>query len=191
MEIIRDLLPYHQNLEIRNTDTLDLVVIHCTELPTLALAREFGERILYDESQTGNSGHYYIDRDGKVFQYVEDNRTARHVIGFNKDSIGIEIVNSGRYPHWFHAGSQVPEDPYLPEQIDSLKNLLHYLKHRHPRLSRIARHSDLDLQQIPAEDDPSVQIRRKIDPGPLFPWSEILSFWKSLAAAKSSEKNPK
>jgi N-acetylmuramoyl-L-alanine amidase len=48
---------------------VELVVIHCTELPDLAIAREYGERALYDNG-TGNSGHYYIDRDGAIYRYV-------------------------------------------------------------------------------------------------------------------------
>jgi N-acetylmuramoyl-L-alanine amidase len=170
MDIARELLPYHENLEVRDVASLDLIVVHCTELPTLAQAREFGEKILYANSQTGNSGHYYIDRNGAVLQYVEDNRKARHVIGYNERSIGIEIVNSGRYPNWFHADNQQPTEPYTTEQMSSLKELLKDLKMRYPHITRIARHSDLDLQTIPAADNPSLQIKRKIDPGPLFPW---------------------
>lgn len=181
MEILQQLVSYHQNLERRETTTLDLIVIHCTELPTLEMAREFSERILYPESQTGNSGHYYIDRDGNVIQYVEDDRAARHVIGHNVSSIGIELVNSGRYPHWFRSNSQTPTDPYTSEQIESLRNLLQLLKRKHPQVSKIARHSDLDVQEIPAEDDPDARIRRKIDPGPLFPWEQIVKYWALLS----------
>ena len=47
-------------------------------MPELATARRFGERIHYDESRTGNSGHYYIDRDGAVHQYVGVERIAHH-----------------------------------------------------------------------------------------------------------------
>ena len=60
-------LPYVQKLEARPATAVDLVVIHCTELPDLATAREYGERVLY-ASGTGNSGHYYIDRDGSVYR---------------------------------------------------------------------------------------------------------------------------
>ena len=58
-------LPYAELLAARAPDAIDTVVIHCTELPDLATAREYGERVLY-ESGTGNSGHYYIDRDGRI-----------------------------------------------------------------------------------------------------------------------------
>ena len=58
-------LPYHDRLPLRDPSSLAMVVIHCTELPDLATAREYGERVLYD-SGAGNSGHFYIDRDGVI-----------------------------------------------------------------------------------------------------------------------------
>ena len=179
--LIRDrLLPYHSNLEHRDTASLDLIVLHCTELPTLEMAWEFGERILYPETKTGASGHFYIDLDGSVWRFVEEDRVARHVVGFNQASIGIEIVNAGRYPHWLGAGHQQMTEPYTGAQIKALKELLASLRNRYPGLVKLARHSDLDTRLIPAEDDPSVQIRRRIDPGPLFPWVEILELWRTL-----------
>ena len=74
---IVDPLPYEARLEARALDQIDLVVIHCTELPDLATAREYGERILH-ASGTGNCGHYYIDRDGAVHVYVRPDRVAHH-----------------------------------------------------------------------------------------------------------------
>ena len=74
-------LPYESLLELRPRDRIDLVVIHCTELPDLASARSYGEQVLYD-SGTGNSGHFYIDRDGSVHQYVSVERVAHHVRDF-------------------------------------------------------------------------------------------------------------
>jgi N-acetylmuramoyl-L-alanine amidase len=41
-----DPLPYEQKLDARPLSQIDLVVVHCTETPTLASAREFGERVL-------------------------------------------------------------------------------------------------------------------------------------------------
>ena len=70
-------LPYVELLAERAPETIDTVVLHCTELPDLATAREYGERVLYD-SGTGNSGHYYIDRDGSTFEYVPVARVAHH-----------------------------------------------------------------------------------------------------------------
>jgi N-acetylmuramoyl-L-alanine amidase len=180
MQIREELLSYHDRLKVRDPGSIDLVVIHCTELPDLQTAREFGEKIMNPESGTGFSGHYYIDRDGSVMRYVRDERVAHHVIGHNDRSIGIELVNLGRYPDWYDSRHQVPSDPYPDAQITSLKLLLQYLKSEYPQLMRIARHSDLDAGQIPASDDSSMVISRKIDPGPLFPWNEITAYWSGL-----------
>ena len=57
-------------LEVLRKHSIDLVVLHCTELPDLDTARDYGERIQYPQSGTGNSGHFYIDRDGTIHQYL-------------------------------------------------------------------------------------------------------------------------
>lgn len=186
MEIREDLLPYHDRLEARDVRILELVVLHCTELPALSDAREYGERIVHPESQTGNSGHYYIDRDGSVYRYVREDRVAHHVIGHNENSLGIEIVNTGRYPNWFFEKSQVVTEAYTGPQIRALRELLAHLRQAFPSLARIARHSDLDTTLVPAEDNPAAKIRRKIDPGPLFPWQEIADYWQDLCNAPRS-----
>ena len=89
-------LPYEERLAERLPSAIDLVVIHCTELPDLPTAREYGERIRHTDSRTGNSGHYYIDRDGRTLRFVGDLRVAHHTFRFNPRSIGIELVNIGR-----------------------------------------------------------------------------------------------
>lgn len=169
-----DPLPYEALLAPRPLDAIDLVVIHCTELPDLATARAYGERVLYEASGTGNSGHWYIDRDGSIVEYVPPARVAHHVRGHNPRSVGIELVNTGRYPHWLHAGHQAMDEPYPGPQIDALLMLLAKLRADLSALRFIAGHEDLDTAHVPAEDDPSVSVPRKRDPGPLFPWPRVL-----------------
>ena len=168
-------LPYVDALAARELADIDTVVIHCTELPDLATAREYGERILYPASGTGNSGHYYIDRDGGIDEYVPPERIAHHTRGWNPRSIGIELVNTGRYPHWLDSRQQAMEEAYTDAQIESLVSLLLDLQARIPSLARIAGHEDLDLDEVESSDDPTVKVRRKRDPGPLFPWNEVLT----------------
>lgn len=166
-------LPYVGALESRLPGAIDLVVIHCTELPDLATAREYGERVLY-ASGTGNSGHYYIDRDGRIECWVPETRIAHHVRGWNRNSIGIELVNEGRWPHWYDSRRQDPVQPYPARQIEALLALLQQLAARLPVPPAIAGHEDLDHELVPASDDPAVKVRRKRDPGPLFPWPRVL-----------------
>ena len=174
LKIRQDPLPYSQRLDSRCTDYISLVVIHCTELPDMAMARVYGEKVLYPEKQTGNSGHFYVNRDGSIEQWVPLGRVAHHVRGFNPQSIGIELVNSGRYPDWFHASHQVMSEPYPDLQIKALVALLNHLQTELSSLKKVAGHEDLDSGMIPSEDKPDIMIRRKLDPGLLFPWSGLM-----------------
>lgn len=167
-------LPYVDRLDARACADIDLVVIHCTELPDLAMARDYGERVLY-ASGSGNSGHYYIDRDGHIAQYVPLARVAHHVSGYNPRSVGIELVNRGRYPHWLDSRHQAMDEAYPDVQIDALIDLLQHLCTTLPSLRHIAGHEWLDTRQEAASDDPERTVPRKRDPGPLFPWPRVLA----------------
>lgn len=167
-------LPYVDRLDARDPATIDLVVIHCTELPDLATARAYGERIVH-ASGTGNSGHYYIDRDGSVSRYVPDTRVAHHVRDHNAHSVGIELVNTGRYPDWLDSRKQAMTEPYPDAQIDALLALVARLRAGLPGLHHIAGHEDLDTALVAASNDATRQVHRKLDPGPLFPWPRVLA----------------
>ncbi len=167
-------LSYEAKLEARDPSDIDLVVVHCTELPDLATARAYGERVLHAASGTGNSGHFYIDRDGSTHRWVGVDRVAHHVRGHNPRSVGIELVNRGRFPDWLDSRHQTMQEPYPAVQIDALVALLGWLRTRLPALTRIAGHEDLDTDLVEASDDPALRVHRKRDPGPLFPWAQVL-----------------
>jgi N-acetylmuramoyl-L-alanine amidase len=167
-------LPYVSRLERRPFESIDLVVIHCTELPDLATARNYGERTHYPKTGTGNSGHFYLEQTGRIEQWVPGNRVAHHVRGFNERSLGIELDNKGRYPNWFDSRSQIMTEPYPLPQMNSLVGLLLQLSAELPNLEWIGGHESLDSSQVPASDNPALLVQRKKDPGPLFPWEELL-----------------
>ena len=167
-------LPYVDQLPARDVGAVDMVVIHCTELPDLATAREYGEKALH-ENGSGNCGHYYIDRGGAIVCYVPFTRVANHVRGHNPDSVGIELVNLGRYPHWWDSRHQTMTEPYAEAQLAALGWLLGHLREHLPNLRSIAGHEQLDTARMPASDDSSKSVSRKLDPGPLFPWDRVLA----------------
>lgn len=187
LAVSRRHLSYTRLLAPRSVDIVDLAVIHCTELPDLATARAYGERVVYPGSGTGsgpgfdpgsgtgNSGHFYIERDGSTEEWVPVERIAHHVRGFNERSVGIELVNSGRFPGWFDSRRQVMGEPYPAAQVEALAQLLRELSKTLPHLRWIAGHDALDTGYVSATDDPDRRVRRKLDPGPLFPWSELLA----------------
>lgn len=187
--IQRRLLPYAASLQSRPVESIDLIVIHCTELPDLATARVYGERVIHTGSGTGNSGHYYVDRDGLLEEWVPADRVAHHARGFNERSIGIELVNRGRYPNWFDSEQQCMTETYPPVQVQSLVGLLRSLQRTLPNLRWVAGHDTLDTGTVAASDKPHVQVRRKRDPGPLFPWDTVLASIR-LRAFESGETCP-
>ena len=174
-EIKKRHLPYVQNLDTRPLSAIDLAVIHCTELPDLAAAREYGERLCYTDSQTGNCGHFYIERNGRTEQWVPAERVAHHVRGHNERSIGIELVNQGRYPNWLDSRHQTMTEPYGTLQLSRLVSLLQQLRNALPSLEWITGHQNLDTARVPASDDSELMVFRKQDPGPMFPWNTILA----------------
>jgi len=77
-----------------------IIVIHHTAVPTFidSWARFNPTRLLSDRKDIQDAGalnvsvHYMVDRDGTVHQLMPDDIMARHVIGLNYSSIGIENV---------------------------------------------------------------------------------------------------
>jgi|GEM_PF-1483324 len=75
------------NHSSRNGSGIDMVVVHCTEIPlkeTIKIFQNPGGRQV--------SAHYVIARDGDIYQMVSDSDRAHHCKGANKNSIGIEHV---------------------------------------------------------------------------------------------------
>jgi N-acetylmuramoyl-L-alanine amidase len=105
--------------------------------------------------------------------WVPPGRTAHHVRGYNARSIGVELVNLGRYPDWY-ASDRVMTEAYAEAQLLALDGLLTALGVMLPSLRWIAGHEDLDSEWVPASDDPARRVRRKLDPGPLFPWGRVM-----------------
>jgi N-acetylmuramoyl-L-alanine amidase len=107
-------------------------------------------------SEAGVSAHYLVEHDGSIVQLVDERARAWHAGAsrwgathdLNSASIGIELDNDG-------------SEPYPAVQIDSLLRLLADLRERHrlPTASFLG-HSD-------------VAPRRKVDPGPRFPWATL------------------
>ncbi len=114
------------------------------------------------------SAHYLVSDETppRIYRLVDEGRRAWHAgeswwaghAMLNAASIGIEIV---------HPGIVVAADgsrqfaPYPPRQIEALLPLVKDIVARHRiRPDRILGHSD-------------IAPRRKIDPGPLFPWRRL------------------
>jgi N-acetylmuramoyl-L-alanine amidase len=144
---------------------IDMLVLHYTGMKT---ADEALNRLCNPAAKV--SSHYTIDRTGRIWRLVPEERRAWHAgVSFwagqknvNGRSIGIELVNPG------HEFGYVP---FTEEQIAALIELAHGILARHPISSRhVLGHSDV----APA---------RKTDPGEFFPWHTLaaagIGLWPS------------
>jgi len=78
------------NCSSRQMETkIDKIVLHCTEESLASALAEFQRS---DARKV--SAHYVIDRNGDIYQMVNDRDCANHCMGANHGSIGIEHVSS-------------------------------------------------------------------------------------------------
>ena len=149
--------------KIRKNRDIRAIVIHYTGMQSKIASIK---RLLSSKHKV--SCHYLIDRKGKIFKMVEDNRVAWHagkskwknIKNLNKNSVGIELVNKG-HEHGYQK--------FTMSQISQLIKLCLILKRKYKiKNSHIVGHSD-------------IAPLRKQDPGEKFPWKKLkeknLGFW--------------
>ncbi|MGV2433126.1 MAG UNVERIFIED_CONTAM: N-acetylmuramoyl-L-alanine amidase [Rickettsiaceae bacterium] len=131
--------------------TISHIILHYTQMESDAAL----ERLCSEEA--GVSSHYFIHKNGDIYNLVEDKYIAWHagvsywkgLDKLNNHSIGIEIDNLGN-------------EKFTDIQIDSVINLCKMLQSKYNIPSEnIIGHSDI------APD-------RKLDPGIFFPWDLLL-----------------
>ena len=137
-----------------------ILVLHYTAIPT---CEESLARLCDATNEAGRvSAHYLVDRDGGIYQLVDESNRAWHAgLGswtgledINSRSIGIEIVNVG-------LTGDGKREPFPDAQIDSVITLCRDIIQRYDILPRnVVGHSDIA---------PS----RKQDPGEDFPWVKL------------------
>jgi N-acetylmuramoyl-L-alanine amidase len=132
---------------------VDTVVVHATVSTTLEGTTKW---FVMPESKV--SAHFTIDKDGSVIQHVSTfdrawhagtSRDAQGRQGVNDFSIGIELVN-------MNDGI----DPYTPEQVEVLGNIIAVMKRRFP------------IKQIVSHEFIAIPPGRKSDPKN-FPWEKL------------------
>ena len=114
---------------------IDLIVIHCS---ATRCNRNFPvtELIRYHAKRFGFTGyHYYITRNGQIYQTRHEQLVGAHAVGYNQHSLGVcyegGLDELGR-----------PADTRTPKQKQALLKLLRRLKAAHPDAT-ILGHRDL------------------------------------------------
>lgn len=102
---------------------------------------------------------FLVDRDGTIYRLMPETWMARHVIGINYNSIGVENVGGA-------AGSE----NLTPAQVKANIGLVRYLAHKYPTIHYLIGHyeyRDFEGHPLWLERD-STYRTPKIDPGPAF-----------------------
>ena len=114
---------------------IDLIVVHCS---ATRCDRRFSveDLIAWHDARFGFTGyHYYITRDGRMYQTRHENLVGAHAVGYNQHSIGV-CYEGGLTPEGR------PDDTRTREQKAALVALLRSLKVDYPD-ARILGHRDL------------------------------------------------
>ncbi len=164
-------------------DTIDTIVIHTIGGPSCSDEGEVQFKPVKGNARTWKSWfedeeikgiHYIVDREGVALASISEDEVANHVVGHNQTSIGIELVNTGD-----------GVDPFPKVQIDSLVTLLCDIAARQDlTASNIKGHQDLDDGTITCGGE---ETRRKVDPGSLFPWEDVLNRVEACLATDDEE----
>ena len=125
----------------RNGKKVKYIVIHYTS----TLASAYSNVKYFASRYVGASAHYFIDRNGDIYQSVEESDTAwsvgaqsyRHPKARNSNSINIEMV--------------AKKNEFTLAQQDSLKQLVHHLMDKYDvSKNNVLRHYDVTGKKCPA-----------------------------------------
>jgi len=165
------------NFSIRkDNEVIDTIIIHYTGMNNSDKAIN---RLCDPNAKV--SSHYFINRNGLVWQLVEDRKVAWHAgvskwLGrknLNETSIGIELCNPGHYNNYSN---------FTNKQYKSLEFLIKILKQKYFISSdRVLGHSD-------------IAPNRKKDPGEKFNWKRLarenLAIWpKKIITPKNQKRD--
>ena len=123
------------------------------------------------------SAHYTVDRNGDLYQHVDELEAAHHAgvshwrrARVNYNSIGIEIVNAGPVgpceaftgqPERFHCAGGLAWEAFAEDEVQRVIALSQEVLSRYP----------IDRFDVVGHSD--VAPSRKEDPGPAFPWLRL------------------
>lgn len=169
IDMTKEYIHSHYGLEV---DTIEIspriIVLHWTaemdfdkSFNRLKPQRLFSDRKdIVKASSLNVSAHFLVDRDGSIYRLMPENWMARHVIGLNYSSIGVENVG----------GKGNNTDDLTPQQLESNIKLVRYLKEQHPTITHLIGHHeyrDLEQSDLWLEQDQGYRTVKN-DPGDAF-----------------------
>lgn len=141
IEMTKAYIKAHYGKKVHNIEiTPKIIVLHWTAEMSFdkSFKRLQPEKLLSDRkdivkaSALNVSAHFLISRDGKIYRLMPENWMARHVIGLNYSSIGIENVG----------GKDNKTDDLTPAQLRANIALVAYLKGKYPSIEYLIGHHE-------------------------------------------------
>jgi beta-N-acetylhexosaminidase len=169
IEMTKDYMKQHYEINAQNIEIEPkVIVLHWTAVMDFedCFKRFKQEKLYSDRKDIASAGvlnvstHFLVARDGTIFQLMPDNWMARHVIGLNYSSIGIENVG----------GEGNKKDDLTDAQVDANIKLVKYLKEKYPSIEYLIGHHEYQrMKSSPLwlELNP-FYITQKADPGDKF-----------------------
>lgn len=111
MEIIKSNLKFNSNYELRETSIINTIIFHHSGVSVLQDIETIHN---YHKNSRGYAGigyHFYIRKDGKIYEGRPINWVGAHAYGNNKNSIGIcfegDFENEQMSQEQFKAGAEL------------------------------------------------------------------------------------
>lgn len=168
IELTKEYIKNHYGLNVQNIKIVPkIVLIHYTAVETYekSLARFSSETLPNDRPEISKasalnvSTHFMVERDGTVHQLMPLDYMARHVIGLNYSSIGIENVGGAGY-----------QEDLTAEQLSANIFIVNYLKKKFDSIEYVVGHHEyrcFENTPLWLEKDDGYRTE-KFDPGESF-----------------------
>jgi len=180
IEMTKSYIKQHYGKSVKDIEIEPrIILLHWTAEMSFdkSFARLKPERLLSDRkdivkaSALNVSSHYMVDRDGTIYRLMPDNWMARHVIGLNYSTIGIENIG----------GRGNKAEDLTKAQLKSNIALVHYLKQKYPKIEYLMGHYEYrQMEKTPLWLELDKGYRTiKSDPGKQF-MSNVRKAVKSL-----------
>ncbi len=165
LELIKEYCREHYGIDSYELKAPKMIVIHYTEIPDLNESIKYFSRdmISADEPYDYRHGrvnvgiHFMIDLNGDIHSFYPAGIIARHTIGYNYTSIGIENI-------------ALNESSLTEKQLESNAELIQYLAKKYPTIEYLIGHLEYNRKDLPhyklfRELDRSYYPPLKQDPG--------------------------
>jgi len=169
INMTKDYISKHYDIKSKDINIVPkIIVLHWTAQMDFdkSFNRLKPQKLLSDRKDISSasalnvSAHFLVDRDGKIYRLMPETYMARHVIGLNYYSIGIENVG----------GYHNKKDDLTKAQLESNIKLVRYLKIKYPTIEYIIGHHEYrQMEKTPLWLEKDKNYRTiKHDPGSNF-----------------------